>query len=190
MKTIVFIVLSLLTNFVFSQTKPKYLYFQVADKSVSLYPFYKIIDNNYYPAFSVGGEIDYIQKNISVFFQTVEITGYSHKMIGTGVTINTSIGHRFQTQVGLYAESMFGIGTTIFSPSRENYSINEVGKFELRENPLHIVLGVPLDFALGYQRNKFAFFLKYQYMIEYPHMNLLHILPTAILGIGVKYQLN
>ena len=190
MRIIVIIILSLLTSSVFSQTKAKYLYFQAADKSVSLYPFYKIVDNNFYPAFTVGAEIEYRHKNKSVVSQTLETTGYSHKMIGSGITTTTSIVYRFQTEVGFFAETMFGIGTTIFAPVRENYSLNENEMYELNKNPIHIVLAVPIDIGLGYQSGKFTFYGRYRYMVEYPYIKLLPVLPTALLSIGVKYKLN
>ena len=189
MRLITLITLLLLTSFVFAQKKTKYLYFQAADKSVSLYPFYKVIDKNYHPAFSLGLESELRNKNKSVMFYTAEITWYSHAMLGAGVTINSGIGFRFLTNSGFFVENIFGLGTTIFSPARKSYQLNNNGEYEPK-NSLRIMLAIPVDIGVGYQRGAFAFYCRYRYMLEYPFIDIMPFIPTSLLSVGVKYKIN
>jgi hypothetical protein len=171
-----------------AQQKTKYIYAGLSDKSVSLTPFYKVFGSSFDPAITLGGGMDYIQKGNSYLFQLIEGTAYSTKLIGQGITFSTSIGYRYKMESGLYAEILLGLGTSVFSPSRETFSLDENERYE-RVNPIRAILGAPVDLAAGYQSGKYAFYLKYRYMIEGTYTDILPILPTSLLGCGIRYQL-
>src|SRR6056297_2119326 len=78
-----------------SQNRSKFLYVEFADQSVTLYPFYKVFGNNLDPAITLGGGINYRQKENSAFFQTLQVTGFSTRIIGDGLNLTTSFGYRF-----------------------------------------------------------------------------------------------
>ena len=190
MKYSTIILLIFLSSVAFSQEKTKHLYFQASNKTVSLYPFYKIFSGKIKPAFTIGGEIEHRSNQKSVLFQNAELTFYSHEMIGSGITLSTNLGYCYQTDFGLYADASLGIGTSIYSPARQNYVLDENGEYALRKNPIFIMLSVPTDLSLGYQANKLSFYLKYRYTLEGKFIGILPIIPTQLLSIGIKFKID
>ena len=174
---------------IYAQEKSKFIYVDLADKSATLYPFYTIYGYQYDPAVSLGAGLDHRQKNKKVLFQTVQLTGYSTEIIGKGVTLTTSFGYRFGKASGLFAEGMLGIGASLFKPSRESFSQNEDGIY-VPVYSLHMVAALPIDILLGYSIGKYAFVLKYRYMIIGPYAEAMPAAPVSLIGIGARYNLS
>ncbi|MEA3452178.1 MAG: hypothetical protein U9Q83_09805, partial [Bacteroidota bacterium] len=141
------------------------------------------------PAFTLGGEIEHRTNDKSVIFQNAELTLYNHEMVGSGVTLSSNFGYRYQTDFGLFTDASLGIGTSIYTPARENYSLDENGEYELNKTPIFAMLSVPTDLSLGYKTDKLAFYIKYRYMLEGKYIRTLPILPLQLLSIGVKLKI-
>ena len=185
----ILISLLLLVSFTaFSQDKPKFIYVDFTDKSVSLTPFYKVFGSSIDPAVTLGGGIEYFQKSNSTIFQVVQATGYSTQMIGNGLTLSTSIAYRYSLQSGLFAEIMLGLGGSGFFPSKETFSLDENDQYSAVK-PFHSTLGVPIDLLAGYRKGAYSFYLKYWYMVEGTYTDILPMLPTSLTGFGVRYTL-
>lgn len=185
-----FFVLSLaLTVSAFSQEKQKFLFAYLSDKSVSLYPSYKIFGSHFDPAITAGGGIDYFSRQSATIFQVLEGTLFSQSLTGTGLSLSTSIGMRKEVPAGVYSEIMIGLGGAGFISGRENYSLNDEGSYE-KVTPLHWTLGVPIDLGIGYRFEKLALYCKYRYMIEGPYTDIMPVLPTSLISIGIKVGFN
>jgi hypothetical protein len=189
MKKLPFILLVFISVSVCSQDRSKFLYAEIADQSFTLYPFYKVFGNNFDPAVILGGGINYRQKEHSAFFQTLQLTGFSTRLIGDGLNLTTSIGYRYCHTSGIFAEGMLGIGASIFYSARKTYSPDEEGNF-LPVFPIHGLSSVPADLVLGYGKSRYAFYIKYRYMMQGPYNSTMPALPTSLLGLGLRYNIN
>jgi len=187
-KTILIIVLLFSLN-AFSQDKTNFLSFQFSDKSVSLYPFYKTFSVGFAPAITIAMDKDFLSKKKSNLLYSGELTWYAHKMIGAGLTPTINIGYRYQTNRGLYFETRLGSGGNIFYPAREIFVLNEAGKYESK-NILHYTLAGTVGLGIGYQIGKIAIYGKYTYMLEGKYNGFITALPTSLMGVGIKYQIN
>lgn len=189
MKRLPCILLIFISVSVCSQDRSKFLYAEFADQSVTLYPFYKVFGNSFDPAVTLGGGINYRQKGNSAFFQTLQLTGFSTRFVGDGLNLTTSIGYRFIHSSGVFAEGMLGVGGSIFYSARKTYSVNEDGDF-VSVFPLHGLSSVPADLVIGYGKSRYRFYIKYRYMMQGPYNSTMPALPTSLLGLGLRYNIN
>ena len=173
----------------YGQNRPKFLYAEFADQSVTFYPFYKPFGSNFDPAVSLGGGIDYRQNGNLTLFQTVQLTGYKTFVAGDGFHLTSSFGYRYDHSSGLFGEVMLGLGTSLFFSSRQSYTMDENGIYE-PTYPLHFVAELPLDLLIGYGIGKLSFYIKYRYMVEAPYTESMPILPTSLLGLGLRYNIS
>ncbi|MBN2892644.1 MAG: hypothetical protein JXL97_12320 [Bacteroidales bacterium] len=188
MKQILFFVTILLSINSLAQDKTSSIYFQFSDKSVTLYPFYKTFSVGFAPALTFGAEKDFFVKNNYTFFYASDYTFYKHNMIGNGHSINLNIGYKNNILNNLYIDCMSGINLISFFTAREDLSLNENGEYE-KTNPVHFNFGININLGIGYQINRCAIFSQYSYMLQGKYNNILPILPTSLLSIGLKYQL-
>lgn len=188
MKKLFIFVFMLLTISAFAQDRPKFLYAEFADKSVTTYPFYTVFGDNFDPAVTLGYGLDYKQKGNLTLFQTFQITGYSSYFIGNGITLTSSLGYRYSHHSGIFGEAMTGLGTSAFFPSKETFAQNEDHIYE-PVNPLIIRATLPFDFVLGYTTGRFAVYLKYRYMFLGPYTDVYMVPFIAVsqTGIGIRY---
>lgn len=189
MKKLLFFILIILSVLAIGQDRSKFLFAEFADQSVTLYPFYKPFGSNFDPAFTLGGGIDYRQKSNLTLFQTVQLTGYKTFIAGQGIHITSSFGYRYNHSSGLFGEVMLGLGTSMFFSSRQSYTLDENHEYE-PTYPLHIVAALPLDMLIGYKNGKVSIFIKYRYMVEAPYTESMPILPTSLLGLGLRYNIS
>lgn len=185
MKTTILIAFFMTAVGASAQVKQKYLYVNLSDKSVALSPFYKVFGSSLDPALTLGGGIDYFQRGKSSVFQVAEVTAYSTKMVGNGLTLSTSLGYRFTTGKGFFTELMLGLGGSGFFPSRETFSLNDAGEYQ-ELKPFHRLFGVPIDLAAGYKVRDYSVYLKYRFMIEGNYTDILPLLPTSLIGCGIR----
>ncbi|MDF1573245.1 MAG: hypothetical protein P1P82_16675 [Bacteroidales bacterium] len=171
-----------------SQERSKFLYAELADKSVTLYPFYRPFGNNLDPAVTLGGGIDYKQKGNFTLFQTAQVTGYATRLIGNGVTLTSSIGYRYGLLSGLCGEATVGLGTSVFYSSREIFTMDENGSYSTAI-PLNAVAVLPVDLLVGYGGDRVSIYLKYRYMIVAPYTSAMPVLPMSLLGAGVRFSI-
>lgn len=171
-----------------SQERSKFLYLDVSDKSVTLYPFYKPFGNSFDPAVTLGGGLEYRQKGNYTLFQTGQATGYKTRFIGRGMTLTTSLGYRYGKSKGIFGEAMIGLGTTVFFPSRETFTQDENDVYT-HATPLHVIAALPVDLALGYGTGSISFNLKYRYMMIGPYTEIMPVVPNSLVGLGIRYHL-
>lgn len=171
-----------------AQDRSKFLYAEVADQSVTLYPFYKVFGSNFDPAITLGGGLEYRKKEKTALFQTLQLTGFSTRIIGDGLNLTTSIGYRYAHGSGLFGEAMVGAGFSVFYSARQTFSVNDDGNFE-EVLPIHFITSVPADILLGYDTGTVALYLKYRYMIQGPYTGAMPALPTSLLGLGLRFNL-
>ncbi|MFC2079919.1 hypothetical protein ACFLRQ_00430 [Bacteroidota bacterium] len=171
-----------------SQDRSKFLYAEFADQSSTLWPFYKPFGCNFDPAITLGAGMDYKQKGNLTLFQTLQLTGYSTPITGQGFHLTSSFGYRYDHSSGLFGEGMLGLGTSLFFSSRQVYTQDDNGEYAAA-NPLHIVAALPLDLIIGYGKGKLSVYVKYRYMAIGPYTEVLTVLPSSLLGLGVRYYL-
>lgn len=188
MRNLLLAFLVLISVSTYSQDKAKFVYLDIADKSVSLTPFYKVFGSSFDPSVTLGGGMEYFQRGNSTIFQVVQISTFSTKMIGNGLTATTSIAYRYGLKSGLFAEVMLGLGGSGFLPSRETFSLDENNEYTASK-PFHLIIGVPFDMLAGYQRGHYSLYIKYRYMVEGTYTDILPMLPTSLIGFGVRYTL-
>ena len=188
-KLLILFAVMLLSIPALSQERSKFLYAEVADHSLTLWPFYKPFGGHFDPAVTLGAGMDYRQKKNRTLFQTAQGTWYSTEMIGRGVTLSTSFGYRYGKTSGLFAEGMLGLGTSLFFSPRQTYIQDESGEYE-PANPLHVVAALPIDLVIGYGSVNLSIYAKYRYMIIGPITEIMPVLPNAQLGIGMRYTIN
>lgn len=187
-KLLILIAAMLLAIPALSQDRQKFLYAEFADKSVTLYPFYKPFGYNFDPAVTVGGGLEYKQNGHITLFQTVQATGYKTPFVGRGMTLTSSLGYRYGTSSGFFGEAMAGLGATAFFPSREAFTQDENNVY-VHSTPLHVNAAIPVDLALGYTTGAVSICLKYRYMVIGPYTRVMPVLPNALFGIGIRYHL-
>ncbi len=187
MKNPIIFLLLLLSVSAFAQDRSKFLYAEFADKSVTISPFYTAFGNHLDPAVTLGAGINYRNKKNRTFFQTLQLTGYSTLITGNGVTLTTSFGYRYGKPTGIFAEGMFGIGGSLFFPSRESFSQDADGTY-VPVQPLHAVAALPIDILVGYDIGSVALYLKYRYMMIGPYAEALPVVPHSLIGIGIRYN--
>jgi hypothetical protein len=178
----------LITIPLLSQERSKFLYAEFADKSVTLYPFYKPFGYNFDPAVTVGAGLEYKQKGNFTLFQTAQITGYKTPFIGRGMTLTSSFGYSYGKSTGFFGEAMIGLGATAFFPSRETFTQDENNVYT-HSTPLHVNAAVPVDLVLGYAAGTVSFYLKYRYMVIGPYTEVMPVVPNALIGLGIRYHL-
>ncbi|MFC2079917.1 hypothetical protein ACFLRQ_00420 [Bacteroidota bacterium] len=173
-----------------SQDRSKFLYAEFADKSVTYWPFYTLFGQSYDPSITLGAGMDYRQKGNLTLFQTLQLTGYTTWVTGKGCNVTTSIGYRYSHSSGLFGEAMIGFGTSAFLSSRQSFSQDEDGSY-VPAYPLHVLASMPVDFVIGYGSGRLSFYLKYRYMMEGPYPKTIDmiIVPTSLIGIGVRYNI-
>jgi hypothetical protein len=171
-----------------AQDRSKFLYAEVADQSITLWPFYKTFGGNFDPAFTIGAGIDYRKKKNLMRFQTLQLTGFKTPVAGQGFHFTSSFGYRYKHTSGLFGEATLGLGASFFQSSRQEYTQDENGDYTAA-NPLHIVAAVPLDLLLGYGKGKLSVYLKYRYMVIGPYTEILPVLPNSLLGLGARYNI-
>ena len=189
MRKPIFILLIVLTASAYAQDRSKFLYADFSDKSVTLYPFYKPFGNNFDPAVTLGGGLNYRQKGNVTLFQTVQVSAYSTTMVGNGLTLTSSFGYRYSHSSGFFGEAMAGLGPTLFFFSRQIYTMDEEREY-VPSNPLHINAVLPLDFLIGYGSGKLSLYIKYRYMVTGPFTSAMPVLPNSLLGMGIRYNIN
>jgi hypothetical protein len=172
-----------------AQDRPKFLYAEAADQSITLWPFYKPFGGNFDPAVTIGAGIDYRQKKNLMRFQTLQLTGFKTPVAGQGFHLTSSFGYRYKHTTGLFGEAMLGLGASFFLSSRQVYTQDQNGDYTAA-NPLHIVAAVPLDLLLGYAKGKLSVYLKYRYMVIGPYTEILPVLPNSLLGLGARYNIS
>lgn len=175
----------------FAQNRPKFLYAEFADKSATLWPFYKPFGNHFDPALTLGVGLDHWNKGISSLFQNLQFTSYTTPMMGNGITLSSSFGYRYRHSSGIFGESMLGLGATVFLPSMETYSMNEDEIFTT-DHHLHIVGVLPIDLQVGYMKGRLGIYIKYRYMLLVPYTDVLldvPLFPTSQVGIGLRMKI-
>lgn len=171
-----------------SQERSKFLYLDVSDRSVTMYPFYRPFGSNFDPAVTLGGGLDYKKKGNFTLFQTAQVTGYATRLVGNGVTLTSSIGYRYGRSSGLFGEATAGLGTSVFYSSREVFTLDESGSYA-PAIPLNIVATVPVDLVLGYGGERVSVYMKYRYMIVAPFTSAMPVLPISLLGAGIRISI-
>ncbi len=184
----IFFAAMLLSIAAVSQERSKFLYAELGDRSVTLYPFYRSFGNNFDPAVTLGGGLDYKQKGNFTLFQTAQFTGYATRLIGNGVTLTSSIGYRYGLSSDLFGEATVGLGTSVFYSSREIFTMDENGSYSTAI-PLNAVAVLPLNLLVGYGGDRVSIYMKYRYVIVAPYTSAMPILPMSLLGVGVRFSI-
>lgn len=172
---------------VLAQDRSKFLYAEFADQSINVWPLFGY---HFDPAISVGGGIDYWERQNLTIFQTVQLTGYMTPLFGNGLILTTSAGCRYAHSSGLFGEGLVGIGTTAFFSSRQTFMQDEAGDYQ-PANPLRINAAAPvLDVHLGYGKGSYSFYAAFRLMGVFPYTDRFTMWPVSQLGIGLRYNLH
>ncbi len=188
-KLLILFAVMLLSVPALSQERSKFLYAEVADHSITLWPFYKPFGSHFDPAVTLGAGMDYRTKKNRTLFQTAQATWYSTEIAGRGVTLTTSLGYRFGNSSGLFAEGMIGLGTSLFVSPRQTYVQDDNGAYTPAD-PLHILVAVPIDMLIGYGIGKLSACIKYRYMVIGPYTTIMPVLPNSQLGVSIRYSIS
>jgi len=188
-KPLILFAVMLITIPALSQERSKFLYAELADQSVTLWPFYTVFGNHFDPAVTLGAGMDYRKNGNRTLFQTLQLTGYTTEIIGQGFHLTSSFGYRFRHTSGLFGEAMAGLGTSLFQSTRQTYVQDENGEY-IEADPLHIVAALPIDLVLGYGTGKLSVYARYRYMLIGPYTEILPAVPNSLLGLGIRYTFN
>jgi len=189
MKKLTILFLAFVAFSAYAQERSKFLYAEFADQSVTLTPFYKPFGSNFDPAITLGAGIDYRQKGNSALFQTIQLTGFSSRIVGDGLNLTTSIGYRVGKTSGIFGELSLGLGASAFYSGWQTFSLGEDGTYT-EVLPIHMIASVPADMLLGYGTGRLAVYLKYRYMVQLPYASAMPLLPTSLTGVVIRYQFN
>lgn len=173
-----------------TQERSKFLYAEFADKSVTLCPSLKFYGDYFDPVATFGAGVNYRQIDKIALFQTFQASWYTTRFTGSGVSLMSSLGYRYEHTSGILGEALLGLGASAFFPSRETFAQNEDGIYT-PVNPLLLRACLPIDLHLGYRIVNFSFYLKYRYMITGPYTDVLFVplIGFSETGIGIRYTM-
>lgn len=171
-----------------SQERSTFMYLQLADKSITIAPFYKVFGNNFDPVVTIGMGWEYWEKGNSVLFQTAQFAGYRFEYVIQGLNITTSLGYGYHHGSGLFGELMAGLGGGGFTMSRETFVLNDDNVYT-PGRALNFAAAIPFDFRLGYHTGNVSFYLNYTYLLMGPYVENLPLLPLSHTGLGLRYDL-
>lgn len=187
-KLLIIFAAMLMTIPAISQERSKFLYVQLADKSITITPFYKAFGNNFDPAVTIGAGMEYSRKGNSVLFQTLEINGYRTEYVIQGASLITCLGYGYHHGSGIFGEATVGIGAGGFSLTRETFTLNDEDVYTASK-PLNFAASLPFDLRLGYDAGRISIYLSYRYVLMGPYADNLPLLPLSLTGIGLRYDL-
>ena len=154
-----------------------------------LSPGLRFGDQDLHPGIMVGTEWKLNQNPRADIFLTANLGGYHHRLLSSGVFVNSEIGYRYRSSMGIFAQASLGLGYLhVFYPG-EVYEFDEsANRFQPATNDGHPALLASLGLALGYKIGTTPkapeLFISYQYAPELPFsLTGLH----QLLGVGVTF---
>jgi hypothetical protein len=156
-------------------------------------PFHKIISTPIHPGVQAGVEGRYFQTISSKLFQTLNLGMFNNNYNGAGFYLNTELGYRYTSRVGVFAEVLVGIGYLRVYHPVDIYELTNSGVYQKAKDKGFSSALVSFAFGLGYvikSSSPFAFspFLRYESLIQTNYTPELGVLPQSALHVGVRVQ--
>ena len=173
-----------------NQHRPLSMTLSFFNHSISV-PFHKMISEPLHPGIQAGIEGSYFETRGSRLFQTLNIGAFNNKYNGIGFYLNTELAYRFTSTLGIYAETLLGLGYLRTYHPTDIYELNSSGTYEkVKDKGFSSPL---LSFAIGVgyvvkstSSLSFAPFIRYESMVQTRYSADLDVLPQTAFHVGVR----